>query len=324
MNKDKTNVLILSAGRRVELIQEFQREIATRSLAAVVCATDLNPNLSAACQSAEKSFAVPRATDEGYMEHLLELCIKERIGLVVPTIDTELLGLARARESFSREGIHLVVSDEALIQQCRDKRETARLFADLGIAVPEIMSREKLSFPCFAKPYDGSRSVGAKKLERANDLTGAMLADPKLMFMEYMDSSYDEYTVDVYFDAEGSLCCLVPRHRLEVRDGEISKGVTRKNDVYEYLLERLANVQGARGCITLQLFAQPQGSRYAGLEINPRFGGGYPLSYAAGANYPGWLIDEYLLKCRIPFFDGWESNLLMLRYDAQVLVSEFS
>jgi carbamoyl-phosphate synthase large subunit len=68
------------------------------------------------------------------------------------------------------------------------------------------------------------------------------------------------------------------------------------------------------------LFVKPDVKRYAALEINPRFGGGYPLSYAAGAKYPGWLIDEYLLNKEVPFFDGWESDLLMLRYDSQVLV----
>jgi len=177
-----------------------------------------------------------------------------------------------------------------------------------------------LTFPCFVKPYDGSRSVGAEKLQNMADLSDAILADQKLMFMEYIDDSHHEYTVDAYFDRYSRLRCLVPRHRLEVRDGEISKGITRKNHVYEYLLGRLMELKGARGCLTLQIFAQPEGRRYAGLEINPRFGGGYPLSYAAKANYPGWLIEEYLLHQDIPFFDAWESDLLMLRYDAQVLV----
>jgi carbamoyl-phosphate synthase large subunit len=91
--------------------------------------------------------------------------------------------------------------------------------------------------------------------------------------------------------------------------------------VYEYLLEKLTKIDGARGCLTVQLFAHPNAQRYAALEINPRFGGGFPLSYAAGANYPGWLIDEYMLQQEIIFFDGWASDLMMLRYDAHVLVS---
>jgi len=316
---DKKNVLLLSAGRRVELLLAFKKEIKERGLSSRVLTTDMNPIMSAACHVADQAFAMPRVTDDDYMNRLLALCKEQKVGLVIPTIDTELLGLAKARARFAVQGIQLVVSDEELINTCRDKRQTTQLFASLGIDTPKLLDRSQLTFPCFAKPYDGSRSIGATKLSKASDLTESKLDDPKLMFMEYIDRSFDEYTVDAYFDQQGRLMCLVPRHRLEVRDGEISKGVTRNNHVYRYLLERLKKVEGARGCLTIQLFSRPDGQRYAALEINPRFGGGYPLSYAAGANYPGWLIDEYLLSKEVSFFDGWEADLLMLRYDAQVL-----
>lgn len=324
MSRAKTNVLLLSAGRRVELLQAFKNEVAKRHLPAKVYAADLKPKLSAACHVADQAFAVPRVTAEGYMDHLLELCVRENVGLVVPTIDTELLGLAEARSRFAAEGIHLVISDESLIHRCRDKRHTGDLFRELEIDTPRILDRDALSFPCFAKPYDGSRSVGAAKLNAASEFTDSMRQDSKMMFMEYIDASHEEYTVDIYFDRSGHLRCLVPRHRVEVRDGEVNKGVTRRNHVYTYLLERLKYVEGARGCLTLQLFVHPMENRYAALEINPRFGGGFPLSYAAGANYPGWLLDEYLLDQDIQFFGGWESDLLMLRYDAQVLVHNVS
>ena len=322
MKSDNRNILLLSAGRRVELLKAFKREVQARGLTSAVFATDLKPNNSAACQLADQFFTMPRVTDDGYMDELLELCIREGVSLIIPTIDTELLGLAKARARFAELGIHVVISDADLVDVCRDKRLTAKLFDTLDVATPQLMDVNQLTFPCFAKPYDGSRSIGAAKLMAASDLTSSMREDPKLMFMEYIDRAYDEYTVDAYFDRLGQLKCLVPRHRLEVRDGEISKGVTRKNYVYNYLLNRLTKVSGARGCLTVQLFAHPQTLRYAALEINPRFGGGYPLSYASGANYPGWLIDEYILGRDISFFDGWETNLLMLRYDAQVLIHD--
>ena len=321
MKNNKPNILLLSAGRRVELTKSFKLELQRRGLPCLMMATDLKPEMSAACQLADKSFALPRVTETEYMDKLLALCLANKIGLVVPTIDTELLGLAEHREQFAAEGIDLVISDENLIRTCRDKRLTARLFESFGIGVPKILDRHQLTFPCFVKPYDGSRSVGAAKLNQSSDLTAAMLDDPKLMFMEFIDQSFEEYTVDAYYDHAGNLKCLVPRHRLEVRDGEINKGVTRKNHVYDYLCQKLSKVDGARGCLTVQLFAHPHEKRYAALEINPRFGGGFPLSYAAGANYPGWLIDEYMLQKQISFFDAWNSDLMMLRYDAHVLVS---
>ncbi len=322
MKSNKPNVLLLSAGRRVELIKAFKQELQQRGLNSLMFTTDLKPEMSAACQLADQAFALPRVTAPGYMDELLALCLEHKIGLVVPTIDTELLGLAEQRNRFAAAGIDVVISDESLVRVCRDKRLTAQLFSSVGIDVPKILDRQQLTFPCFAKPYDGSRSVGAAKLSQAADLSDVMRDDSKMMFMEFIDQSFEEYTVDAYFDRMGVLKCLVPRHRLEVRDGEINKGVTRKHHVYEHLIGKLTKINGARGCLTVQLFAHPQEKRYAALEINPRFGGGFPLSYAAGANYPGWLIDEYLFQKEIGYFDGWTSDLMMLRYDAHVLVRD--
>jgi carbamoyl-phosphate synthase large subunit len=315
-----SNVMILSAGRRVELVQAFRHDLQIRGLASKIVTTDLRPELSAACQVADVAIRSPRVTDPAYPGFLLEHCTKHAIALVVPTIDTELLVLAQYREAFAQQGVHLVISDEALVRQCRDKRLTADLFVRMGIAVPRIFSRDAIEFPCFAKPYDGSCSIGAALLPHVQALSGAMLADEKMMFMEYIDGSHSEFTVDAYYDKHGRLRCCVPRQRLETRAGEVSKGVTRKGHVYAYLRDKLERLDGARGCITVQLFANADTGRYAALEINPRFGGGFPLSHSAGAHYPGWLIDEYLLGREVPFKDDWAQDLLMLRYDAKVLV----
>jgi carbamoyl-phosphate synthase large subunit len=317
------NILLSSAGRRVELAQAFQAEISVRGLSIRLLSTDLNPKLSAVSEFVDLAVKSPRVTDAGYVDFLLDLCKTQSIGLVVPTIDTELLLLAQHREAFAAEGIQLVISDASLVSACRDKRVTAGLFAELGIDSPEIYNRDDraaIPFPCFVKPYDGSRSIGARVLPDSNALDDALLANPKMMFMALVDGTHIEFTVDAYFDRSGQLSCLVPRQRIEVRDGEISKGATRRHAVYDYLLPKLKALKGARGCITLQLFADVQTGQFAAIEINPRFGGGFPLSYSAGANYPGWLIDEYLLGKQVPFFDGWEADLLMLRYDAKVLV----
>ncbi|HZW12872.1 MAG TPA: ATP-grasp domain-containing protein [Noviherbaspirillum sp.] len=318
--KNRTNVLLLSAGRRVELAQAFKAELSARNLSSLLLATDLKPDLSAACQVVDLPIKAPRVTDPEYIGFLLDTCKIHDVGLVVPTIDTELLLLAQHREVFAAQGMHLIISDESLISVCRDKRLTAGLFKDLGIHTPEIYDRQAIQFPCFAKPYDGSCSIGAAVVQEPAMLSEAMLADEKLIFMELIDKSHTEFTVDAYYDRHGRLISLVPRERIEVRGGEISKGVTRRHYVYEYLLPAMRELKGARGCITLQLFANKQTGRFAALEINPRFGGGYPLSYSAGANYPGWLIDEYLLRKELQFFDRWEADLMMLRYDAKVLV----
>lgn len=318
----KNNLLILSAGRRVELVQSFQKELKKLVSDSYVFCTDIAPELSAACHVADKSFHVPRVTDEGYTKAILNLCINHNIGLVIPTIDTELLILADSVDLFKQHGIEVVISSKDLVSLCRDKRKTAQLFSDLKINQPAIYDIDNLQFPCFCKPYDGSCSIGALAIYSENELTQELLMNPKNMFMELIPSSYSEYTVDVYYDKDGVLKCLVPRKRLEVRGGEVSKGVTKKHIVFDYLLEKLKVLKGAKGCITFQFFVNEVSGDIKGLEVNPRFGGGYPLTYAAGANFPKWLIEEYLFNSDIAYDDDWQENLIMLRYDAKVLTHE--
>ncbi len=316
------NVLILSAGRRVELVQDFQAEAAKCSDGIKVLATDLNPRMSPACHVADGAFSVPPISAKNYIDSIFDLALEQNIGLIIPTIDTELQKLADARRRFEEAGIHIIISDSELVTICRDKRFTASLFNRCDIATPEIYERENLTFPCFAKPYDGSRSIGAKYIHTAEDLSYDMLKDPKIIFCQYIDitNEFTEFTVDLYYNRSGRLKCCVPRERLEVRSGEVSKGATRRNGLYTLLIDKMSHLEGARGCITAQFFCK--NDTVYGIEINPRFGGGFPLTYAAGGNYPGWLIREYLYGEKIPFFDEWENNLIMLRYDAKVLVHE--
>jgi len=320
------NVLLTSAGRRVSLLGTFRKELQQRIPEGLVFAADLNPDLSAACQAADRAFSVPRVTDESYPDALLQICIENSIGLVVPTIDTELRVLSEHRERFADKGIHLIVSDPGVIADCRDKRRTAELFGRQGLGSPEIFSHDSLQFPCFAKPYDGSCSVDIHFLPNEAAVTQDIRDHPTMMFMEYRDlADHDEVTMDLYFDRSHQLRCIVPRLRLEVRSGEVCKAVTRDAPYLEQIQTAFAEIPGARGCLTLQVFVdrRTDGGVY-GIEINPRFGGGYPLSYLAGANFPGWLIDEYLFDRRVAFYDDWERDLLMLRYDDEVISRGYS
>ena len=119
---------------------------------AYVYTTDLDPSLSAACQISDKSFMVCRATEPEYISQILSICIKFKISLVVPTIDTELQVLADSRNIFSSHGIHIIVSDSDFVRKCRDKRLTPS-FSSLSISTPKILDSSNLSFPCFMKPY---------------------------------------------------------------------------------------------------------------------------------------------------------------------------
>ena len=320
----KPNILLTSAGRRVELLQAFRDDAAALSHEIKVFAADLKPSLSSACRAAEACFPLPRVTDSTYIDKLLSLCVENEVGMVVPTIDTELTVLAENHTMFESNGIHLVISDTDLVRKCRDKRLTGEFFQSHGIAYPRIYSSSDLEFPCFVKPYNGSSSIDAVALLGPDALTAEMKTNHSLIFMELIDSNYVEYTVDAYFDRNGNLHCLVPRKRIETRAGEVSKGVTRKNFVHERLSEVFKHISGARGCLTIQVFVNEASEDIIGLEVNPRFGGGYPLSYSAGARFPLWLMQEYLQAIEPTAHDNWEPNLLMLRYDAKILVHDYA
>lgn len=315
------NILITSAGQRVSLVRAFQQELKNLYPGAKIFTTDMCPQLSAACHVSDQSFPVKRVTDPGYIDDLLSLCENNRIRMVVPTIDTELQVLAQNKPRFNEQGIHVIISSPPFVAQCRDKRKIHCFFQQKGIAVPEPIEKSNPRFPLFIKPYDGSLSADNFIIRSASDFTDYHFNNEKLLFMEYIDKTeYDEYTVDMYYDKQHAVKCIVPRRRLLVRAGEINKGVTCKNRIVSFLKEKLGVIDGAVGCLTVQVFMHKATERIVAIEINPRFGGGFPLSYRAGANYPLWLIREYFHDKTIPYTENWEDGLLMLRYDDEVIV----
>ena len=317
----KRNILITSAGKRVALVRAFQAELATLVPAGQVFTTDMHPELAPACIVSDRSFAVPRVTSPEYIDILFRLCAEKDIRLVIPTIDTELMLLAESKSRFFDAGIVIGVPDPEFVALCRDKRNTSSFFDEVGIRIPRPIDKQHPTFPFFAKPYDGSLSSNLHIVRCPEELTPQILNDPKLIFMELIDKKeYREFTVDMYYGRDNRLKSVVPRERIEIRAGEINKGYTRKNGIVAFLRDRMAHVKGVVGCICLQLFYHPESHDIIGIEINPRFGGGYPLSYAAGANFPAYLVREYLLGENVGYSDDWTDNLLMLRYDDAVFV----
>ena len=318
---EKTNILITSAGKRVALTRYFKETLSRFFPEAKVYTTDMRPDMAPAAYVSDGCFAVPRVTAPEYPDLLFSLCREQGVGIVVPTIDTELMVLAAQKERFAQEGIHVIVGDEAFVGVCRDKRLTGDFFAAHDIRVPRPIDKHHPTFPLFAKPYDGSLSTNLHFITKPEELTDDILRDDKLLFMEYIDRKvYKEYTVDMYFGRDHEVKSIVPRERIEIRAGEINKGRTAKNAIVPYLKERLAHIDGCVGCICMQLFFHPDTLDIVGIEVNPRFGGGYPLTYMSGANYPELLIREYLLGESVAYDEDWTDGKLMLRYDDAVFV----
>ncbi|WP_372756423.1 ATP-grasp domain-containing protein [Mariniflexile sp.] len=317
------NILITSAGRRVFLVQAFQKELTALIPEAKVMTTDFNVKLSAACQISDGSFQLPKVSAKNYLKELLKICDTNKIKLIIPTIDTELLFLAKNKDVFLQNGVLPIISSFDFINKCRNKRMMHSFFRERNIMVAKEYTKTDYKLPLFIKPLDGSRSEDTFIIEKQESLLDYHFSNTNLMFLEYLDKNlYDEYTCDLYYDKLHNLKCVVPRKRLEVRDGEVNKGITNKNVLVNFIKTNLSYVAGAIGCLTSQFFVDKDESSIYGIEINARFGGGFPLTYAAGANYPKWVIQEYIFNQSIEYFDDWEDQLLMLRYDKEIFVHE--
>jgi len=322
----KMNILITSAGRRVSLVKAFREELKKVFPEGKVITSDAEPLLAAACHVSDAYFEVPRLRDKSYMEILVRKCRELSVNLIIPTIDTELLLLAQHKCLLEENNIQVVISSTDFVNQCRDKRVIHEFFESHGIDVAHEYSKDDFKLPIFIKPLDGSRSVDTFIIKRKEQLREFHFTNKKLMFLQYLDQDlHDEYTCDLYYGRDHKLKCIVPRKRIEVRDGEVNKGLTVENEVMWLIRDRLSYIDGAVGCLTTQFFKEKEGSNIYGIEVNPRFDGGFPLTYLSGANYPKWIIQEYLLNEPVEAdFDCWERNLLMLRYDDEILVHGYT
>ena len=304
---EKINVLITSAGRRVSLVRNFQKH------SKVFCC-DMNPALSSACQVSDGYFKVPRVTDKSYLDELMKICKENNIKIVIPTIDTELSILSKAKEKFLKEDIFLAVSSLESCDIFYLKTTTEKFFIKAGVNTPKIIKDLKSAkYPLFAKLDNSSLSVGAMRIETYEE---AIKLKGNYVFQEFIEGI--EYTCDVFFDRDSKIKCIVPRERIEVRCGEVNKARTYKDKQILNEIKKLEPfLKSAYGTLTIQLFKTNDKIYF--IEINPRFGGGYPLSFQAGADFAKMLIDDYLGK-KLEYFEGWRDNLIMLRYDDEVIV----
>jgi carbamoyl-phosphate synthase large subunit len=317
------NVMLTSAGRRVALLHAFRHALSAlgggRVLAADVSAS------APAMHEADAGFLIPPCTSPEFVPAVLDLSRREGVTLVVPTIDPELVPLARARDEFARLGVTVAVSSLETVAIGFDKLATAAFFTRAGIPAPRLLDLEAaltdgngLAFPMVVKPRHGSGSIGVQVVADLEALRFFARRVPNAILQEYAGGT--EFTLDVLVGPHDQVACVVPRRRLETRAGEISKGYTVRDPELERWGRRVAErLPGAWGPITLQCFRRPDQS-LAFIEINPRFGGGFPLAWRAGADYPRWLLEWALGLPSTASAEAWRGNVAMLRYDDAVFV----
>lgn len=277
-------ILFTSVGRRVELIQAFRDAAEQYNIKLTIYGADLN-DTAPALLFCDRKVQVCRIKDPNYIPSLLTLCKEESIDALIPTIDTDLLLLSQNKNEFEKMGTKVFISDEDKIKICRDKRTTASFFDSIGLKSPIPVDDYKKyvgGYPAFIKPKDGSSSINAYKVNDEAELETYAKEVPDYIVAQFIDGV--EYTVDAFCDYEGNPIFITPRIRLAVRSGEVLK--TQISQDEKIIEETKTIIKAFKPCgpITIQLIRQNSTNVDYFIEINPRFGGGSPLSMKAGAN----------------------------------------
>ena len=315
------NVMFTSVGRRVELVNAFREAYAALGLSGNIVGTDID-RLAPAYNLVDRPHLVPRTNTLQFMDSILDICRAEKVDLVFPLTDYDIPVLAAHKEQLREAGTTAVVVDPGPAAITGDKLETNRFFADLGLAVgrcwePERALAEEVGFPLFLKPRQGSASQHIHRINSPEELAFYLPRVPKPLLQEYL-SGY-EVTNDVICSLRGEVLAVVSRRRIEVRWGEVQKGVTVHDPVIQEGCLAVARGLAATGPITVQCI-MVDGTPYF-TEVNARYGGGAPLGIAAGVNSPLWLLAEAAgMQVDIPPLGTYRQGLHMSRYDTTMFL----
>jgi len=315
------NVLFTSPGRRVELVKIFRENLPKGSK---LYGADFD-STSPASYFLDKVFKVPFKIDDQYVDRVLEICEINNVELVIPLIDPELPFFSRAREKFQEKGIFVMISSFEAIEIASDKYKTAKFANSIEVNIPKTLLGSmltdeaiyNLNFPLVLKPRLGSASKGIKVVNSKEELRYVKdILDENVILQEKIEGF--EVTVDVFGTETGKCIEAVQRKRLKVRGGEVERGVTIKDMGIFRIVEKIVENYKPRGVINIQFIFDTRSDEYLLMEINPRFGGGFPLSYKAGANYIKLLVDMINSVELQSNIGNYKEGLYMLRYDQAV------
>ena len=280
--KNVIKILFTGVGRRIELLQAFRNAALVLNKEMKIYGADMAGTAPALayCDYTRKVVAMK---DPEYIQNLIDICIEDHINLLIPTIDTDLLILSENKEKFEAIGTKVMISAPDKIRICRDKNNTSQFFVDCGLHAPMPVNDWKeyrAGYPAFIKPKDGSSSINAFRVENEEELIMYSSQIKDYIVQPYVNGH--EYTIDIFCDWDGKPISIVPRERLQVRAGEVLK---TRIELDQTMIEESMKLCAAFkpcGPLTVQMIRDEAGIDWF-IEINPRYGGGAPLSMKAGA-----------------------------------------
>ena len=306
------NILLTSVGRRSYLVNFFKDAAGPKGR--VISAN--SEQLTSGMVAADKAYKVPQVNSSDYVSEILNICLKENVSLVVPLFDIDLKYLSEARSQFVEAGIELAVSDPWVIEVANDKWKTFLWLKDQGIASPatyldidtviESHKRGELKFPLIIKPRWGMGSISVYRADSVEELNFFYTyakrqieksylkilshdeIDQAVVIQEFI--SGNEYGLDIFNDLKGFYLATISKLKIAMRSGETDMAKIIEDSRLEHLGEKLGSDLRHRGNMDVDVLEDSSGKLYV-LEMNARFGGGYPFSHLAGANFPLALVD---------------------------------
>ena len=306
------NVLLTSSGRRTYLVEYFRKALGGKGL---VFASNSMQSPAMAC--ADGCGISPLIYSEEYIPWLLEFCRKNSIGLIVPLFDIDLPVLAEHREQFENEGITVAVSGAETVRTASDKLAMSRRLQEVGIGCPgctadpeearKLLEAGALRWPVVIKPRFGCGSIGLFTAEDPEELQvlyrkcARKVAESYLKYESAPHAGRDvliqelqqgtEYGLDVICDFAGQYRTTVVRRKVMMRSGETDEAVILGygDGAYEALTDlgkKLAQLFDIRGNMDVDVMLDPADGIPQVIDINARFGGGYPFSHMAGVDLP--------------------------------------
>jgi carbamoyl-phosphate synthase large subunit len=252
-------------------------------------------------------FAImPRSTDSNLWHVIEQILVNKKIDIVIPSLDETLVGWAERKKHFSSLGVQVILSDPTSVAVCQDKWLTFQFFADNGIPTPLTSLLQQ--YP-LVKPRLGRGGVGISITDEPIQMNG-MVSQELLTGIEY--------TIDIFCDRDSKPTYIVPRRRVNVKDGKSTAGVVERHEGIEHWVQVICERLPFVGPINIQCFVLPDGA-IKFVEINPRIAGGMALGFAATENWIDLIVrnmlNNQLLEPK-PILEGLE----MRRYYAEVFV----
>ena len=311
----KINILILSCGTRVKLVEYFKQAESGFENVIVTDCSEYAPAL----YIADKYYIVPKMTEANYMDEIVNICKLEKVGAVLPLQEEELLLMAEHKSMFESMNILLAASEYQTVALCKDKYKLYQVLNEVRIPTIKtqlvcdwLKNKQSVSREMFVKPRMGAGSVGAMRVKTRAFLEALKGENPdQLIVQPYIRGK--EYGVDVYVDfISGQITALFCKEKIRMRAGETEKSVSVKvPEIKELIIKVVHNLQ-LKGALDIDVLEE--NGKYYILEINPRFGGGYPHAYECGIDFPKMIAQNAANHANVALEDKYETGVIALKY----------